>query len=135
MIVADASLIARFAIRNEQSTLADAVCERDAEWAAPLLWRSEFREALVQCIQRAGMSLESALVALQSAEEILAGREYRVASERILELGRQSPCTAFACEYVALAGELGVPLVTADRELVRAFPKIAVSLEDFARTK
>lgn len=135
MIVADATLIAYFAIRNEYSEIADAVCEADAVWVAPLLWRSEMRHALVKYIQHAGMTVESALLALQSADEILGGREYRVASEQILELALQSKCTAYDCEYVALALDLGVPLVTADQQLLKAFPNIAVSLEKFAKKK
>ena len=135
MIVADASLITRFAVRNEQSLLADAVCEADAVWTAPVLWRSEFRNALAKYIQHAGMSLESALLALGAAEEIMGGREYRVSSETVLELVTQIKCTAYDCEYVALAQELGVPLVTADKQILREFPKIAVSLEKFAKKK
>ena len=135
MIVADVSLITQFAIRNAQSELADAVCERDAVWVAPVTWRSEFREALVNYIQRAGMSLESALLALQSAEEIMGGREYHVSSEHVLELVIKSKCTAYDCEYVALARDLGVPLVTTDRRILRAFPKIAVSLETFVKKR
>jgi predicted nucleic acid-binding protein len=135
VIVADATLIAYFAVRNEQSELADAVCEADAVWVAPMLWRSEFRNALVKYMQHAGMSLGSALLALQSAEEIMGGREYRVSSEQVLELAAQSECTAYDCEYVALAQDLGVPLVTADRQILREFPKIAVSLEKFVKPK
>lgn len=135
MIVADTSLITQFAVRNEQSELADAVCETDAAWAAPLLWRSEFCNALVKYMQHAGMSQESALLALRSAEDIMGGREYRVSSERVLELAMRSKCTAYDCEYVALAEDLTVPLVTADKQLLRAFPKIAVSLEKFAKQK
>jgi predicted nucleic acid-binding protein len=135
VIVADATLIAYFAVRNEQSELADAVCETDAVWAAPLLWRSEFRNALVKYMRHAGMSLGSAMLALQSAEEIMGGREYRVSSEPVLELAAQSKCTAYDCEYVALAQDLGVPLVTADKQILRAFPKTAVSLEKFAKQK
>ncbi len=135
MIVADASLIACFAVRNEHSDLADAVCETDAAWVAPLLWRSEVRNALVKYMQHAGMSLEAALLAFHSAEEIIAGREYRVSSEKVLELAVQSKCTAYDCEYVALALDLGVPLVTADKQILKSFPKIAVSLEKFAKKK
>jgi len=135
VIVADVSLITQFSIRNAQSELADAVCERDAIWVAPVIWRSEFRDALVNYIQRAGMSLESALLALQSAEEIVGGREYHVSSEHVLELAIRSKCTAYDCEYVALAGDLGVMLVTTDRRILRAFPKIAVSLEKFVKKR
>jgi len=135
VIVADASLIACFAVRNERSELADAVCAADADWAAPLVWRSEFRNVLVNCMHVAGLSLESALLALRSAEETVAGREYGVSSEQVLELAGRSRRTAFECEYVALALDLGVPLVTPDRRILRAFPKTAVSLEKFVRKK
>ena len=135
MIVTDAALITWFAVRDAHSELADAVCEADPVWVAPLLWRSEVRSALVNYVQHAGMSLESALLALQTAEEIIGGREYRVSSEQVLELAAQSRCTAYDCENVALARELEVPLVTADKEILKAFPKIAVSLEKFAKKK
>jgi len=135
VIVTDAALITWFAVRDVNSELADAVCEADPVWVAPLLWRSEVRSALVNYVQHAGMSLESALLALQTAEEIIGGREYRVSSEQVLELAAQSRCTAYDCEYVALARELEVPLVTADKEILKAFPKIAVSLEKFAKKK
>jgi predicted nucleic acid-binding protein len=131
VIVADATLIAWFAVRHERSELADAVCAADAVWAAPLLWRSEFRNALGHWMQFAGLSLESALLAWQSAEAVLAGREYQVSSEQVLGLAERSKCTACDCEYVALAQDLDVPLVTPDRRILRAFPKTARSPERF----
>ena len=133
MIVTDANLIAYFAVRDANSELADAVFETDTVWVAPLLWRSELRSTLAKYMQHVGMSMETALLALHSAEEAIAGREYSVSSERILELAVQSGCTAYDCEYVALAQDLGVPLVTADKQILRAFPKTAVALEKFAK--
>jgi predicted nucleic acid-binding protein len=133
VIVADTNLIAYFTIRDEHSELAGVVFENDPVWAAPLLWRSELRSTLTKYIQHAGMSLELALVALRSAEEIIGGREYRVSSEQVLELAVRSKCTAYDCEYVALAMDLGVPLVTADKQILKAFPKTAVSMEKFVK--
>jgi predicted nucleic acid-binding protein len=128
-------LIAYFAVRDANSELADAVFETDPVWVAPLLWRSELRSTLAKYMQHAGMTMEAALLALHSAEEAIGGREYSVSSERILELAVQSGCTAYDCEYVALAQDLGVPLVTADKQMLRVFPKTAVSLEKFAKKK
>lgn len=133
MIVTDTNLIAYFVIRDANSELADAVCETDPVWVAPLLWRSELRSTLMKYIRHAGMSLEAALRALHSAEEVIGGREYRVASERVLELAMQSNCSVYDCEYVALAQELDVPLVTVDKQILKAFPKIAVSMEKFVK--
>jgi predicted nucleic acid-binding protein len=135
VIVADANLIAYFAFRDANSELADAVIETDPVWVAPLLWRSELRSALTKYIRFAGMSLDAALVALRSAEEVIGGREYRVSSEQVLELAVRSKCTAYDCEYVVLAQDLKVTLVTADKQVLRAFPKTAVSLEKFAKKK
>jgi predicted nucleic acid-binding protein len=135
MIVADTNLIAYFSIHTEHSALAEAVCAVDSIWAAPLLWRSEYRATLLKYIRHAGMNFEAAISSLRLAEETVAGREYAVEARKVLELAYRTQCSAYDCEYVALAQELDVPLVTADKQLVAAFPKIAVSLEKFAKKK
>jgi len=135
MIVADGNVLVYLTVRSELSALAEAVYAVETRWAAPQLWVSEFRNTLVKYIQHRGLTMESALLSLRSAEEIIAGREYAVSSEIVLELAKDSGCSAYDCEYVALARDLGVPLVTADRQLLKAFPKTAVSLESFARKK
>ncbi len=135
MIVADSNALAYLTIRSEFSALAEAVFAVDASWAAPLLWLSEYRSTLAKYMQRRGMTMESALLSLRSAEEVIGGREYKVSSEKVLELVKNSGCTAYDCEYVALAQDLKVPLLTTNQQLLRAFPKTAVSLEKFARKK
>lgn len=76
-----------------------------------------------------------ALLAFSTAEEIIGGREYRVSCDQVFELAMRSKCTVYDCEYAALAEDLDVPLVTADKQILKAFPKIAVSLEQFAKQK
>jgi predicted nucleic acid-binding protein len=46
-------------------------------------------------------------------------------------LAARSACSAYDCEFVALARDLDVRLVTADRRL-RGLPDTAISPEDFA---
>jgi predicted nucleic acid-binding protein len=135
VIVADASLIACLCIDGEQTVLAESVLGHDGVWVAPVLWRSEFRSTLATYLHHGLMDMESVLISLHMAEETVAGREYAVDSRVVLELAAQSKCAAYDCEYVALAQDLGVPLVTTEKQIQRAFPKIAVSLEKFAKKK
>ena len=67
MIVADTNIIAHLTIRGEFSPLAEAVYAADASWAAPLLWRSEYRNTLMKYVQHRGMTIGSALLSLRSA--------------------------------------------------------------------
>lgn len=131
MIVADVNLIAYLLLGGPEQPLAQRVLERDSEWAAPLLWRSEFRSVLAAFMRQRGLSLSDARRAHGLADDLLAGKEYTVPSDRVLELVAGSACSAYDCEYIALARELAVPAVTADRQLLRAFPEYAISPKDF----
>jgi predicted nucleic acid-binding protein len=51
-------------------------------------------------------------------------------SGEVLRLASASGCTAYDCEFVALALALEAPLVTSDRELLAAFPAVARSPRD-----
>jgi predicted nucleic acid-binding protein len=135
MIVADTNLIAYFSIHTEHSALAEAVCAVDSAWAAPLLWRSEYRATLLKYMRHAEMNFETAVGSLRLAEEMVAGREYSVDARKVLELAYRTQCSAYDCEFVALAQDLASPLVTTDKQVLKAFPKVAVSLEVFAKKK
>lgn len=134
MIVADTNLIAYLVIQGQKTPLARAVLTKDPEWAAPVLWRSELLNVLALYGRLKHFSLADSLQLMHEAESLMQGREYRVESAPILRLADSSGCAAYDCEFVHLAQELGVPVVTSDQKVLRAFPGIAVSLEDFARS-
>ena len=135
MIVADTNLIAYFSIHTEHSALAEAVCAVDSTWAAPMLWRSEYRATLLKYLHHAGMNYETAIGSLRLAEETVAGREYSVDTRKVLDLAYRSKCSAYDCEFVSLAQDLNVELVTTDKQVLKAFPDLAISLADFAKRK
>ncbi len=132
MIVADSNLIAHLMIAGEQTASAQAVLRADAAWVAPLLWRSEFRNVLALYLSRGHLSLADALEFVREAEVLLRGREYEVQSAPVLSLTQRSGCTAYDCEFVHLARELRVPLVTSDKRLLKSFPEVAVTMQTFA---
>jgi len=54
-----------------------------------------------------------------------------VASEQVQQLASSSRCSAYDCEFVAAAQQLGVPLVSDDRPILAAIPDLARSLDQF----
>ena len=89
------------------------------------------RNVLAHYVRRSHLSLIDAQRIMTVATDLLRGREYQVVSDHVLELAADSGCSAYDCEFVSLARELGVNLVTVDRQILRAFPGIALDLELF----
>ena len=131
MIIVDTNVIAYLWIPGLHTSQAESALRKDANWAAPLLWRSEFRNILTGYIRRTQISFDTAMQLMEEAEDQMRGREYTVSSVHVLNLVRKSSCSAYDCEFVALAEDLGVPLLTTDRKILSAFPSVAVSLGKF----
>ena len=79
-------------------------------------------------MRRKTLTFEEACIVQNEAESLLAGSEFEVDSEAVLQLVRDSNCSAYDCEFIALAKQLGTKLVTADKKLLLAFPERAVAL-------
>ncbi len=131
MIVADTNLIVAVTVPHARTRLAEAVYRIDPDWVAPLLWRSELRNVLAGSLRRGDVDAATATALAREAEDRMTGGEYTVDSERVLRLVATSRCTAYDCEFVALADDLGVPLVTSDGAVLRDFPDLARTPEAF----
>jgi len=129
MIVVDSNILAYLYLPGEFTEAAEALLESDPDWAAPVLWRSEFRNILAGYLRRGSLSFDQALAIQEEAESLLAGAEYEVDSRSVMMLVKDSDCSAYDCEFVALARQLGTSLVTMDGKLLRAFPEIALALD------
>ena len=128
MIVVDSNVLAYLYLPGEYSTAAEALLEQDSDWAAPILWRSEFRNILAGYLRRKAITFEQAISLQLEAESLLEGAEFELESLAVLELVRDSDCSAYDCEFIALAMKLDTKLVTMDKKLLRAFPKRAIAL-------
>lgn len=131
MIVADTNLLVYLFLPGQHAAAAEAVANKDPEWSVPLLWRSEFRNVLALYLRKNLLTMDEALDAFQQAETHVHGREYAVATSSVLDLVSRSSCSAYDCEFVALADELGVNLVTSDSRIVNNFPGLAVTPAQF----
>ena len=128
MIVVDSNILAYLYLPGDRTADAEMLLMREPEWAAPILWRSEFRNILAGYIRRKTITFDQACSLQKEAESLLAGAEFEVDSSAVLELVRDSDSSAYDCEFVALAIKLNTKLVTVDKKLLRKFPARAVVL-------
>jgi predicted nucleic acid-binding protein len=129
VIVVDTNVVAYLLLPGPHTALADDLLIEQPEWAAPPLWRSEWRNVVAGYLKRGVLDLDQALALQQQAELLVIRHEEPVSSQAVLQLVASSRCTAYDCEFVAAALQLRVPLVTADRAVLAAFPDVARSLE------
>lgn len=128
MIVVDTNVIAYLYLPGELTARAERLLEKDADWAVPLLWRSELRNVLATYLRSGLLELEGAYRIQREAEALLGHSEYEVESFDVLRLAAESGCSAYDCEFVALAKRLDTKLVTTDARLRKAFPRVTAAL-------
>ena len=131
MIVVDTNIISYFYLNSVYSQIAEQIFKKDPIWSAPLLWRSEFRNVLTFYIRKEIITLSEAIEFFECSEDLLKGNEYEINSTQVLSLSHLSGCSAYDCEFVNLAKDLNVPLVTQDKKILHNFPETAISMNQF----
>ena len=127
-VVVDTNVIAYYWLPGAHTQNAVALRRMTDDWFVPGLWRSEFRNVLAGYLRAGIIGLDQARALIRSAEADLVDCEREVDSAAVMDLVAASTCSAYDCEFVALARHIGIPLVTEDTSLVRAFPDVAMTM-------
>ncbi|MGH8655004.1 MAG: type II toxin-antitoxin system VapC family toxin [Gammaproteobacteria bacterium] len=131
MIVVDSNVIAYCWVNGRLTALAQSMRVKDPEWHVPILWRSEMRSILTGYLRDGSLTGAQITRIMEAAEGALAASEHLVPSASVFEIAGKSRLSAYDCEFVVLASVLAVPLVTADKAVLRAFPEQALTMEAF----
>ncbi|WP_069131026.1 type II toxin-antitoxin system VapC family toxin [Rhodohalobacter halophilus] len=131
MIVVDTNVIASMWVPNDMDEWVYQVLKKDDDWVAPLLWRSEFRNVLSIYLRKHILELSVVLQVIEEAEQLMSANEFEVNSTQVMSLVSDSSCSAYDCEFVALADDLNTRLVTFDKRIVREFPDVAMTPMEF----
>jgi predicted nucleic acid-binding protein len=131
MIVVDTNIIAALYLENPHREEVEVLLVRQSKWLAPGLWQSEFRNVLIQYVRHRVITLDDALTIMGYSEELIVEIDYEPSSAGILMMAHSSGCSAYDCEYVALAQDLGTVLITFDRKVLSSFPTIALTPSAF----
>lgn len=131
MIVVDATVVAGFLFpKDEFHAAATAVRMKDADWRCPELVFSEVRSVALKH-HRKGDTLDSIIA--RSNLTAAAVSVYRMHSYSVLHAAIEGNLWAYDAEYVALARQLAVPVVTTDEKVLLTFPSLAIRPEDFLK--
>ena len=131
MIVVDSNVIAYCWVNGPLTRLAQRVRVKDPDWHVPILWRSEMRSILTGYLRDGSLTETQITSIMGETEGALTGSEHLVPSSRVFGVAGRSRLSAYDCEFVALASVLSVPLVTADKAVLKAFPENALTMEVF----
>ncbi len=130
MIVVDNSVICGFVISSDAYHVAAVACrDRDPEWHAPFLARTEFRSVAAGYLRK-GESLATLMAA--GALAAMSVQVHHVTDAEVFSIIGASPLSAYDAEYVALAQRLNCNLITTDKEVLKRYSGLAIRLADWA---
>ena len=125
------NLLAYPLIEGEFTAAAEQAYRRDRRWVAPRAHRFELLNILATNVRAGVVSVAQAEVAWLRVFRLVS-TSCDAAPMDVLRLSVQAQTATYDCEYVALAGERRLRVVTNDGGMLRRFPDVAVSIVDFA---
>ena len=133
MIIVDTNVIAYLYMPNNYTHAAEKLLFQEPVWGAPYLWRSELRNVIALYLRKKKVSFEQAVQIQAEAELLMSENEFLVKSSDVLSLVKDSNCSAYDCEFVALAKNFKSTLVTTDKKILSEFPSTAKSFQQILK--
>jgi predicted nucleic acid-binding protein len=134
MIAVDTPIIVYHFLPGEKTKHTENLLKRDSNWITSPLWKYEFRNVLAGFIRKDLVSFIDAIAISEEAEQFFLHREVQIPPAKIVDLINRSPCTGYDLEFVAVAIEMGTKLVTNDKEILKHFPEISISINCYEET-
>lgn len=130
MLLVDTNVVAYLLIEGDHSASAQALRRRDADWRSEAFLLVELTNVLASSIATYRMRRSLAEDVLAKAITLLDGKLVRIAHTLVLSVAVRYRVTAYDARFLALAQQLGTPLVTEDAKLRLAAPNLTQSLAE-----
>jgi len=131
VIVVDVNVIAYLLIAGEKTAEARAMRELDADWLVPDLWRDEFLNILSTYVRHGGTNLETATALWLSAVALFERKDSTPDPITTLHLAARHQLSAYDAQYLVVATDHDVRLITEDRAMLKAAPQQCMTMRDF----
>ena len=130
MILVDTNVIAPLYVRSARSQAVAELFARDSVWRTEPLALIELSNVLINYERARYLTAAMARECLNRAAALLQPHLFRVTHEAALDTALRYRVTAYDGRFLALAQQLGRPLVTEDAKLRAAAPALTQSLSE-----
>ena len=131
MIVVDTNIISYLLTPNDlYNQLADDLFQKDSNWISPILWRHELLSVLSIYLRRNIIDTTTCKSIYQEAMETVTSRPISD-FKKVFNIIENSSLSSYDCEFVALAHENNLPLITEDKKIIHEFPDTACTIKDY----
>jgi len=130
MKVIDTNILFPLIVRGQNSERAHQLYAHDPDWRTEAIAIIEFSNILVTYERQKLLSADEARTWLHEAEDFLQGRVVNVSNHTALDIALEYRITTYDARFVALAIMHSSPLITEDRKVRLAAPKLTLSLDE-----
>lgn len=131
MIVVDTNVIAYLTFPGIYTETILKVYEKEPRWNAPWLWRSEFSNVASLYLRRGFITYHDSLDAIEYATNVMRSGEHEISLYKVLNFVKDSKCSSYDCEFLALAQELNTFMLTYDKLILAEFTSLAIRPDDY----
>ena len=131
MIVIDANILIYSLIECDYSPLIHKLRDKDSDWRTTALCLHETLNVLATYQRRKVLTFAQCRKLLDHADRFIKVAQCEVEMNTALAVAAKYAITGYDAQYVALAQSLNAPLITEDRKLRNAVPRIAFSMQEF----
>ena len=134
MIVVDSSVISFLFLEGELTESVKELHRIDSEWITPPILNHEMLNilAVVGTADQAGAPMEEIW---RDIRALLGSRQQVPDPLRSLHLAIELKISGYEAQYVALAQQLNMPLVTEEQRLLEQLPDLCLSIEEALKLK
>lgn len=131
MIVADTNIITYLMIKGKFTDQAEKVFYKDSDWVVPELWKHEFLNIMATLVSTKRSELNDVITCYEKAIKLFSRLEKEPNYHNVLTISIRHKISAYDAQFIALAMESDLPLITQDKQLTEKFPDFTQTMDRF----
>ena len=130
MVTVDANIVLPLVVETDNTEMAKQLFARDFHWVSEAFVMIELSNILATFERVGRISRQNAIAALRLGREIIDSNTVEVDHEDVLEVAMRYKITGYDARYIAVVEQLGTQLITEDKRLRKAVPRLTISLAE-----